>query len=65
MKITVNGKAHETAAATLAALIDELGYGDETIGTARNRAFVRAADRRQTPIKDGDEIEVLTPRQGG
>ena len=65
MLISVNGKPHEIAAATLAALLDELDYGDTTVATAVNQAFVRAVDRPATPLKDGDAVEILTPRQGG
>ncbi len=65
MQISVNGKAHEVAAATLAALLDELDYGEATVATALNRSFVRAVDRPATPLRDGDAVEILTPRQGG
>ena len=65
MQINVNGKAHEVRAATLAALLDELDYGDATIATALNQDFVRATDRGKTNLKDGDTVEILVPRQGG
>ena len=65
MQISVNGKPHEVAAATLAALLRELDYGDKTVATALNQAFVRAVDRGETPLKDGDAVEILVPRQGG
>ena len=65
MRIEVNGKPVETAAATLGALLDELGYGEQKVATALNRQFVRAADRRQTALAPGDSIEVVMPRQGG
>jgi sulfur carrier protein len=65
MQISVNGKAHEVEAATLAALLDELEYGEATVATAVNQTFVRAADRRATELRDGDQVEILVPRQGG
>lgn len=65
MRISVNGKAHEVEAATLAALLAELDYGDATVATALNQAFVRATDRGSTTLKDGDAVEILVPRQGG
>ncbi len=65
MKIEVNGKPVEAKAATLAALLDELEYGDMKVATALNRQFVRAADRAATPLKSGDAVEVVVPRQGG
>ncbi|WP_158807297.1 sulfur carrier protein ThiS [Beijerinckia sp. L45] len=65
MQISVNGKAHEVQAATLATLLAELDYGDATVATALNQAFVRATDRKTTALKDGDAVEILVPRQGG
>lgn len=65
MKISVNGEAREVAAATLAALLDELDYGDATVATALNRDFVRAVDRDAAILRDGDAVEIVSPRQGG
>jgi sulfur carrier protein len=65
MQISVNGKAHDIEAATLAALLDELDYGEATVATAVNQSFVRAADRAVTALRDGDQVEILVPRQGG
>ena len=65
MQIRVNGKELEVGAATLAALLDELEYRDMVVATALNQTFVRAADRRDTPLKSGDAVEILTPKQGG
>ncbi len=65
MRIEVNGKPIDTSAATLEALLDELGYRGQKAATALNRQFVRAADRATTAIAPGDAIEVVMPRQGG
>lgn len=65
MRIVVNGKAHEVAAATLAALLVELDYGDRIVATALNQDFVRAVDRARTMLRPSDEVEIVTPRQGG
>ncbi|HEY1736690.1 MAG TPA: sulfur carrier protein ThiS [Methylovirgula sp.] len=65
MQIRVNGKELEVAAATLASLLDELEYQDQVVATALNHAFVRAVDRRETVLKPGDAVEILTPKQGG
>ena len=45
MKITVNGTPRETGAATLAALLEELGHGGAKVATAVNEGFVPAAQR--------------------
>lgn len=65
MRILVNGKALDVAAATLGALLRELGYDGGAIATALNRNFIRKTDRGKTPLKEGDAVEILVPRQGG
>ncbi len=65
MQIRVNGKELEVAATTLAALLSELDYEETMVATALNQAFVRKADRVTTPLKEGDAVEVLVPKQGG
>ncbi len=65
MQIRVNGKELEVASTTLASLLDELEYQDRVVATALNQNFVRAVDRRETPLKPGDAVEILTPKQGG
>ncbi len=65
MKILVNGVWRETAAASLAATLDELGYGSRVVTTAVNGEFVAVAARAGTALADGDRVEVLAPMQGG
>lgn len=65
MRIQVNGEPREVAATTLAALLRELDFEDLTVATAVNQAFVRRSDRDQARLKEGDAVEILTPRQGG
>ena len=64
-RVVVNGEAREAAAATLAALLDELGYGGQKVATAVNGDFVSERARRDTPLAVGDQIEIVAPRQGG
>ena len=63
--INVNGEPRATRATTLAALIEEGGYGDARIATALNGAFVPARLRAQTALAAGDRVEIVAPRQGG
>jgi sulfur carrier protein len=65
MKILVNGVWRETAAAQLAAVLEELGYGESVVATAVNDEFVAAPIRAGTRLCDGDRVEVLAPMQGG
>ena len=65
MKIIVNDAEHELNAATLAAVLEALDYRDAIVATALNGRFVPARVRELTPLKDGDRIEIVAPRQGG
>ncbi len=64
MTIILNGEARQTAAATLAALLEEQGFGP-AVATAVNEAFVSKAARATTALQDGDRVEVLAAMQGG
>ena len=64
MQITVNGAPCQTRAATLAALLEELGH-DQPVATALNEAFVPASARAERALSAGDRVEILSPRQGG
>ncbi|HMK91331.1 MAG TPA: sulfur carrier protein ThiS [Methylocystis sp.] len=65
MRVEVNGETRDVEAATLARLLAELGYGEGPVATAVNHEFVRARDREETPLRDGDAVEIVSPRQGG
>lgn len=64
-RIVVNGEARETTAATLAVLLDEVGYGGQKVATALNGDFVPERARAETRLTADDEVEVVAPRQGG
>ncbi len=65
MRIDLNGAPVETAAATLAALIEERGLDAAAVATAMNGAFVPRPLRDRTALTEGARIEVLSPMQGG
>lgn len=65
MKLIVNGEAVETAAQTLADLLQEAGKGEAKVATAVNEQFVPAAGRADCTLSPGDRIEIVAPRQGG
>jgi len=65
MKVHVNGQEQEVDAQTLAAALAALDYGEAKVATALNGEFVPARLREATPVRDGDRIEILAPRQGG
>jgi sulfur carrier protein len=65
MNIQVNGEMREVAAATLEALLAELDCGDGPYATALNRKFVPKGARAGMRLKEGDCVEIVTPKQGG
>jgi sulfur carrier protein len=65
MQITVNGEPRKIAAATLAEALVALDYADAVVATALNGDFVPKRKRADTPLAEGDRIEIVAPRQGG
>jgi len=65
MTLIVNGEPREVAVGTLAEALRALDYGEAKVATALNGEFVPARARGATPVKDGDRIEIVAPRQGG
>jgi sulfur carrier protein len=65
MRLTINGEDREVSAETLGSLLAELDYEGNWLATAVNSEVVRAADRPACRLKDGDRIEIVSPRQGG
>ena len=59
----VNGGEHAIEARRSRVLDPRLD--DATVATALNGEFVPARARGATPVKDGDRIEIVAPRQGG
>ena len=65
MRVTVNGEQREVASDSVDALLGELEYEGTHFAIALNYDVLPRARWAQTPIKNGDEIEIITPRQGG
>ncbi len=63
--LVVNGDRREIVGETLAQALVALDYAEATVATALNGEFVPKRARDATPVKDGDRIEILSPRQGG
>ena len=65
MTVLINGVQHGLTNTTqLSELLAEMGY-EQGFAVARNGEFVPRAMYSNTMISDGDEIEVVTPMQGG
>ena len=63
--ISLNGRALATSQETLAALLDEQGYGKMKVATAVNGDFVPEQARSGIRLAAGDRVEVVSVRQGG
>ena len=65
MTVTVNGEARDVAeGANLNALLAELKLTPDKVAIELNRRLVRAA-KYDTPLKEGDVVEVVTFVGGG
>ena len=65
MRVIVNGELREIASTRLDALLGELEYEGTHFAIAVNYDVLPRSRWAQTPLNNGDEIEIITPRQGG
>jgi len=65
MNLTINGETHHTAAETLAALVEQLGMKGDRVAIELNREIVPRERWPQTPLHDGDRLEIVHFVGGG
>ena len=65
MRVIVNSEAREIASVRVDALLGELEYEGTHFAIALNFDVLPRSRWAETPLKHGDEIEIITPRQGG
>jgi sulfur carrier protein len=65
MRVTVNGEPREIASVSVDALLGELEYEGTHFAIAVNYDVLPKSRWAQTSLQPGDEIEIITPRQGG
>jgi sulfur carrier protein len=65
MRVIVNGQPREIAAGCVDALLSELEYEGTHFAIALNFDVLPRSRWAETPLRTGDEIEIITPRQGG
>jgi sulfur carrier protein len=65
MRVIINGEAREIAAMSVDALLGELDYEGTHFAIAVNYDVLPKSQWANTQLKAGDEIEIITPRQGG
>jgi len=66
MQLTINGKKQTiTNAQNVAEIIRSLGYEGDFFAVALNRTVIPRTRYAATPVNENDEIEILSPMQGG
>ena len=65
MRVIINGEAREVASISVDALLGELDYEGTHFAIAVNYDVLPKSRWAETRLKAGDEIEIITPRQGG
>jgi sulfur carrier protein len=65
MRVIVNGEQREIASMSVDALLGELEYEGTHFAIALNYDVLPRSRWAETTLKSGDEIEIITPRQGG
>jgi sulfur carrier protein len=65
MKIILNGEPHETEAKTIAALVVGLGLDIRKVAVERNLMLTPRSLHGETPVEEGDRIEVVQFVGGG
>ena len=65
MRVMINGEQREISSARIDALLAELEYEGTHFAIALNFDVLPKSRWAETPLKSGDEIEIITPRQGG
>jgi sulfur carrier protein len=66
MTLLINDQPHAfDTPPNLQALLEQLGYQPNHFAVAVNETFVPRGQYHETPLKDGDRIEIVAPMQGG
>jgi sulfur carrier protein len=66
MRIIVNGEPRDLADdATVAELIAEMNLQPRQVAVERNRELVPRSKHAETPLSEGDNVEVVTLVGGG
>ena len=65
LRIVLNGAPAQAPAGSLQDLLDAGGFAGVKVATAVNGTFVPARARATYQLTTGDQIEVVSARQGG
>jgi sulfur carrier protein len=65
MTITLNGKKHDTAAATIRDLLQSIDLADRPVVVEHNQRALLPREHAQTAVSEGDMVEVVQITAGG
>ena len=65
MKLRINGEERVLASGNLEALVAELGMKGDRVAVELNREIVPRARWSETPLHDGDQLEIVHFVGGG
>jgi thiamine biosynthesis protein ThiS len=65
MKLTINGEPQSSSAETLAVLVEQLGMKPDRVAIELNREIVPRDRWPQTPLREGDRLEIVQFVGGG
>ncbi|MEH6664335.1 MAG: sulfur carrier protein ThiS [Brevundimonas sp.] len=65
MRIEVNGEPRQVEAGTIRDLVETLGLNPQKVAVERNLEIVPRSLHAETPLGDGDRIEIVQLVGGG
>lgn len=65
MKVEINGQEKDISASTVADLVEQLGLKGDRVAIELNLNIVPRAKWPETPLKDGDKLELVHFVGGG
>ncbi len=65
MQLIINGEPKQVEAGNVRELVVTMGLGEQAVAVEVNRQVVPRRLHEQTPLKDGDAIELVTLVGGG
>ena len=65
LSIIINGKKQNIEQKNLQQLLDNLNPGSNSFAIAINEIFIPKSNYAVTELNNGDQLEILSPMQGG
>ncbi len=65
MQLTINGEPKQVEAGNVRELVVALGLGEQAVAVEVNRQVVPKRLHEETPLKQGDAVELVTLVGGG